>query len=349
MFEFAWPWLLILLPLPLLIRWLTPTASREEAALRVPFFALLAGLEGSGRRHAGRHWFQQILLVLVWFGCVTAAARPQWVGDPVQLPATGRDLLLAVDISGSMETPDMVLQNRNLQRIDVVKYVVGDFVKRRENDRLGLILFGSNAYLQAPLTFDRATVQTLLQEAQLGFAGQQTAIGDAIGLAIKRLRDRPESSRVLILLTDGANTAGEVEPRQAADLAKLAGVKIYTIGVGADEMIQQTMFGRRRVNPSADLDEGTLRYIAEQTGGVYFRARDPEELIEIYAELDRLEPIEQDDEVFRPINVLFHWFLAAALLASFLLALCHVGFRRPRQESDSVASAQTLTASRRSL
>src|SRR5690606_5617973 len=164
---------------------------------------------------ATRRWLQALVLSLIWLLCVAAAARPQWVGEPVQLSATGRDLLLAVDISGSMETPDMEVQNRNLQRIDVVKFVVSGFVKRRENDRLGLILFGSNAYLQVPLTFDRATVQTLLQEAQLGFAGQQTAIGDAIGLAIKRLRDRPESSRVLILLSDGANTAGEVDPRQA--------------------------------------------------------------------------------------------------------------------------------------
>lgn len=325
MFEFAWPLVFLTLPLPLLIYLMTPALQRQEAALRVPFFQQIAGLQQSGSNRTARHWLQRIVLGLIWLLCVASAARPQWVGDPVQLPATGRDLLLAVDISGSMETPDMVVQNRNLQRIDVVKFVVSDFVKRRENDRLGLILFGSNAYLQAPLTFDRTTVQTLLQEAQLGFAGQQTAIGDAIGLAIKRLRDRPESSRVLILLSDGANTAGEVDPRQAADLAKLAGVKIYTIGLGADEMIQQTLFGRRRINPSADLDEDTMRYIAQHTGGQYFRARNPEELVRIYAELDRLEPIEQDDEVFRPISALFHWPLAAALMLSFLLALGRVG------------------------
>lgn len=328
MFEFAWPWIFALLPLPLLVLWRVKPVAQRETALRVPFYGLLAGMAPGGRRHSGGSLLQKILLALVWCCCVAAAARPQWVGEPVQLPATGRDLLLAVDISGSMETPDMVVQNRNLQRVDVVKYVVGDFVKRRQNDRLGLILFGSNAYLQAPLTFDRNTVQALLQEAQLGFAGQQTAIGDAIGLAVKRLRERPESSRVLILLTDGANTAGEVDPRQAADLAKLAGVKIYTVGVGADEMIQQTIFGRRRVNPSADLDEPTLQYIAEQTGGAYFRARNPEELVQIYAELDRLEPIQQDDEVFRPVAALFHWFLAAALLASFLLALARLDWAR---------------------
>lgn len=332
MFEFSWLWIFLVLPLPLLVYWLAPPRSRQEAALRVPFFQQLAGLQQAGSIRPTRHWLQRLVLGLIWVLCVVAAARPQWVGDPVQLPATGRDLLLAVDISGSMETPDMVVQNRNLQRIDVVKFVVSDFVKRRESDRLGLILFGSNAYLQTPLTFDRITVQTLLQEAQIGFAGQQTAIGDAIGLAIKRLRGRPESSRVLILLSDGANTSGEVDPRQAADLAKLADVKIYTIGLGADEMIQQTMFGRRKINPSADLDEDTMRYIAEQTGGQYFRARSPEELVRIYAELDRLEPIEQDEQVFRPIDALFHWPLGAALLLSFLLALGRVGLPGVRRE-----------------
>lgn len=326
MFEFAWPLIFILLPAPLLVYWLVPALARQEVALRVPFFQQIAGLQQQQTARPGSRWWQLALLALVWLLCLGAAARPQWIGDAVQLPATGRDLLLAVDISGSMEIPDMVLQNRNLQRIDVVKFVIGDFVSRRENDRLGLILFGSNAYLQAPLTFDRQTVQTLLQEAQIGFAGQQTAIGDAIGLAIKRLRDRPESSRVLILLSDGANTAGEVDPRQAADLAKLSDVKIYTIGLGADEMIQQTLFGRRKIDPSADLDEDTMRYIAEQTGGQYFRARNPEELVRIYAELDRLEPIEQDDEMFRPVSALFHWPLGAALLLSFLLALSRVGW-----------------------
>lgn len=322
MLEFAWPWLFLLIPLPVLIYWLAPRREHQDIAVQVPFYGVLAqAMTPSSRGRLGSQWVHKLLLLLVWVLCVIAAARPQWIGDPIALPATGRDLLLAVDISGSMETPDMTLDGRNLQRIDVVKYVVSDFVERRQSDRLGLILFGSQAYLQAPLTFDRETVRELLQEAQLGFAGQQTAIGDAIGLAVKRLRDRPSDSRVLILLTDGANTAGEVEPRQAADLAKLAGIKIYTVGVGADEMVQQTLFGRRKINPSADLDEGTLRYIAEQTGGRYFRARNPQELIEIYGELDQLEPVEQNDATFRPINALYYWPLACAFILSLVLAL----------------------------
>lgn len=320
MLEFTWSWVFALTPLPLLVYFLAPRHEQQQVAVQVPFFQILAQAQSSGRGGANTQLLHKILLLLVWFACLAAAARPQWVGEAVNMPATGRDLLLAVDISGSMETPDMTIQGRDLQRVEVVKYVVADFVERRKSDRLGLILFGSQAYLQAPLTFDRQTVKELLLEAQLGFAGQQTAIGDAIGLAIKRLRDRPADSRVLILLTDGANTAGEVEPRQAADLAAQAGVKIYTVGVGADELVQQTLFGRRTVNPSADLDEGTLRYIAEQTGGQYFRARDPQELIEIYDELDQLEPIEQDDATFRPISALFYWPLALALVLSLLLA-----------------------------
>jgi Ca-activated chloride channel family protein len=247
------------------------------------------------------------------------------VGDPVAMPASGRDLLLGVDISGSMEIQDMQWQGDNYDRLSIVKAVVGDFVQRRQSDRLGLVLFGTHAYLQAPLTFDRTTVNQLLQEAQLGFAGEKTAIGDAIGLGVKRLRHRPQESRVMILLTDGANTAGQITPLKAAELAAKAKVKIYTIGIGADEMITPgifgSSFGARRVNPSADLDEATLKAIAEQTGGQYFRARSPEDLQVIYQELDKLEPIEQEAETFRPTQSLFYWPLGVALVLAGLLFL----------------------------
>jgi Ca-activated chloride channel homolog len=325
MFEFAWPWIFLLVPIPWLVTRFASVQEHQEAALRIPFFQHLATISDQPRLLRSPVWFNKALLVFIWFSCVTAAARPQWVGDPVPLEASGRDLLIAVDISGSMGTPDMQVGNRMFTRVEAVKFVVGDFVKRREQDRLGLVLFGSNAYLQAPLTFDRKAVKTFLEEAQLGFAGQGTAIGDAIGLAVKRLRERPADSRVIVLLTDGANTAGEVEPRKAAEMAKLAGVKIYTVGVGADEMIQETFFGARKVNPSADLDEGVLQHIATTTGGQYFRARNPEELAKIYAELDKLEPIEQDKENYRPIKSLFFWFLGLALTASFVLALASTG------------------------
>ena len=265
-----------------------------------------------------------VLLSLIWLLLVSAAARPQWLGEAVTLPSSGRDLLLAVDISGSMKTADMVVENQQIPRVLVVKYVVSDFIQRRTSDRIGLILFGTQAYLQAPLTFDKPSVEQLLQEAQLGFAGEKTAIGDAVGLAIKRLRDRPDSQRVLILLTDGANTAGEVSPRQAADLAKQAGIKIYTIGMGANEMtINQGFFSNfgRTINPSADLDEDTLQYMADTTGGRFFRATNPEQLQEIYALLDQLEPIEQEGEVLRPVSSLFFWPLAVAFFLSLGLPL----------------------------
>lgn len=332
MLQFDWPLVFLVLPVPILVYRLLPPARREEAALRVPFYADLAQLSGSHRAGGPRGKGYLVLLLLIWLSAVTAAAGPQWIGDPVRLPSSGRDLLLAVDISGSMETADMVLDGRQVNRITVIKAVVGEFVQRRKSDRLGLILFGTQAYLQAPLTFDRNTVNTLLQEARLGFAGEKTAIGDAIGLATKRLLERPEHSRVLILLTDGANTAGAIDPLQAAKLASQAKVKIYTIGLGADELVVPGIFGNsfgaRRVNPSIDLDEGTLRAIADETGGRYFRARDVQELASIYAELDVLEPAEQEAESFRPTEALFHWPLGLALMLSALAAVIHL--RPPR-------------------
>ncbi|VUD48725.1 hypothetical protein TDB9533_01291 [Thalassocella blandensis] len=324
MLQFEWLWVFFLLPLPLLCFLLLPRAKREEAALSVPFFkraeTVFASNEGFG---SSKNLINRLFLALIWLALLFAASKPLWVGDPIQIPASGRDLMLAVDLSDSMKKADMVVQGQQIARILIVKHVVGEFVKRRESDRIGLILFGTNAYLQAPLTFDKSTVKQLLDEAMLNMAGPNTAIGDAIGLAIKRLKDRPDSQRVLILLTDGANTAGEVSPRQAADLAKQAGLKIYTVGIGADEMmVRGGFFGgfNRRVNPSADLDEDTLTYIADTTGGRYFRARNPQELEQIYQEIDKLEPIEQEAEVFRPTKALYYWPLALAFALSLLLA-----------------------------
>jgi Ca-activated chloride channel family protein len=324
--ELLWPLMLLLLPLPWVVWRLIPAARTEDAALRAPFFDAWHELEqGSTRRQLAVNRAAPMFLILAWISLLLAASRPTWVGEPVTLPASARDLLLAVDISGSMQTADMRVGNDTATRVDAVKYVVGEFLQRRQGDRMGLILFGSNAYLQAPLTFDNRTVNRFLQEAQLGFAGRETAIGDAIGLAVKRLRKRPTESRVLILLTDGANTAGSVKPREAARLAGENNVRIYTIGVGADEMVTPgifgTSFGSRRVNPSADLDEAALADIARQTGGQYFRARDPAELAEIYRLLDALEPVDQDATTWRPRISLFHWPLAIAFLCSTLLAL----------------------------
>ncbi|VAW82533.1 Aerotolerance protein BatA [hydrothermal vent metagenome] len=316
--EFAWPWLLAALPLPLLALLLPRAASATPAALRFPFYA---ALQTSLQSHTGqRSRLRLALATLAWLLLVLAAARPQLIGETVHLPISGRSLMLAVDISGSMQTEDMQINGRQLSRLTAVKLVAGEFIEQRKGDRIGLILFGDQAYLQAPLTFDRSTVRTLLDEAQIGLAGKRTAIGDAIGLAIKRLRKEPASNRVLILLTDGTNTAGNVDPLKAADLAAREGVRIYTIGIGSSEMQVQTPFGIQRV-ATGDLDESSLKAIASKTNGRYFRARDTAQLAKIYALLDRIEPVSKDEQTWRPVDELYFWPLGAALLLSTLIAL----------------------------
>ncbi len=324
MIEFAWSGLFWLLPLPLLMRWLPAVASRQQAALRVPMMARFEQQALTGSPSGGRPLLL-LLALIAWALLLAAAARPGWVGEAVELPVSGRDLMLAVDLSGSMEAEDFVVQGQAINRLLATQIVAGEFIERRVGDRLGLILFGRNAYVQTPLTFDRKTVRTLLEEAAIGLAGKETAIGDAIGLAVKRLRNSTDEEAlersILILLTDGANTAGEVEPLKAAELAASAGLTIYTIGIGADEMIVRSLFGSQRVNPSRDLDEKTLNAIAETTGGRYFRARDTQGLNQIYSLIDELEPIARESKQFRPQRALFYWPLAAALLLAALVTL----------------------------
>lgn len=313
MFQLAWPWILLAIALPVAVVWLLPAASGStESALRVPFFLKVAAW--SDERSVHTHRWRLFIAACAWILLVLAAARPQWIGEPIALRISGRDLMLAVDLSGSMKRRDMQVGKDWVTRLDVVKQVAGEFIERRDGDRIGLILFGTRAYLQAPLTFDRPTVRTLLEEAVIGLAGEQTAIGDAIGLGVKRLRERPAHNRVLVLLTDGANTAGEVHPMDAARFAAKLGLKIYTIGVGADVAMMRRLYGTVRVNPSADLDEPTLAAIARATGGRYFRARQTDELVDIYRTLDELEPVISDDEQFRPTTELFYWPLALSLL-----------------------------------
>ena len=324
--QLAWPWLLAALPLPLLA-WLLPAVRAERrpaAALRFPFpHALQAAQSSSGASARGSRMLA-VLAVLAWMLLVVAAARPQQVGETVHLPVSGRSLMLAVDLSGSMQTPDMEVGGREASRLDAVKTLAGDFIERRGGDRIGLILFGDQAYVQAPLTLDRGTVRTLLDEAEIGLAGQRTAIGDAIGLAIKRLRDEPAGNRALVLLTDGASNAGSIDPLKAADLAAQDGVRIYTIGVGSDEVVLKGPFGLSQTVPG-DLDEATLEAIAHKTGGRYFRAADSASLAQIYAELDRIEPLSKDAQSWRPVDELYAWPLAGALLLSVLVALGRAG------------------------
>ena len=317
MFEFAWPWVFLLAPLPWLLRLLLPPADSGDAALRVGFLDELQALSGRRARAALPSWRQQAPLVLLWALLLCAAARPQWVGEPLPLPASGRDLLLAVDVSGSMDYADMQWDDEPISRLELVKRLLGDFIEGRRGDRVGLILFGSQAYLQAPLTFDRHTVRTWLDEAMIGIAGKNTAIGDAIGLAVKRLRQRPAQSRVLVLITDGANNGGEIDPMVAAQLAADEGVRIYAIGIGADPQ-QSGAFGSFGFS-ALDLDETSLRAITDVTGGEYFRARNQAELTQIELTLDRLEPVAQQPTLARPALALYAWPLALALLGSLLL------------------------------
>ncbi|EAQ97766.2 vWA domain-containing protein [Congregibacter litoralis] len=343
MITFLWPWMLLMLPLPWLVRRFAPPRTVERPALRAPFFRHWQSLADRDQQSivSTARRVPAVALWVIWLSLLLAAARPLWVGDAIELPNSGRDLMLAVDISGSMRVEDMQVGNRMARRIDAVKQLGSDFMSRRSGDRLGLILFGSRAYLQSPLSFDIQTVQRFLLEAQIGFAGQETAIGDAIGLAVKRLQERPASSRVLVLLTDGQDTASTVDPLEAANLAADLGVRIYTIGIGADSLtlpgLLGSPLGARTVNPSADLDESTLIEIARSTGGQYFRARDPEELATVYRLLDQLEPLEVEKALYRPQQSLSALPLLIAIVLSFALVIRYLWQHRAARSAAATA------------
>ena len=310
MIDFAWPWMLLCLPLPWLFARLLPAARPQGEALFLPFAASLAGDAAPAIRALPRA--RKVLFALVWLSLLAAAARPQWLGDPEAVPSTGRRLLLAVDVSGSMAIEDMA---GGYNRLQVVQKVAGNFIQRRRGDRVGLILFGTQPYLQAPLSADLATVGEFLNQAVVGVAGTQTAIGDAIGLAIKRLHEEGDKSggeTVLILLTDGSNTAGAMPPEQAAKLAAAAGLRIYTIGVGSSGEAGFFGFG----GGGGDLDEDTLKGIAQATGGEYFRATDADALQQVYARIDKMEPSAGREQWYRPSDEWFYWPLGLALLFS---------------------------------
>ncbi len=328
MMALAWPWTLALIPLPWMVRrWAPPVPATSGRAMKVPHFEEIMTLQSGQSIGRTRHGFSNSFwfAIIIWLTLLIAASRPQWIGEPVGLATSGRDLMLAVDLSGSMQIPDFSVNGQEVTRLEIVKAVAGEFIAGRTGDRLGLIVFGSQAYVQTPLTFDRDTVNAMLKETEIGLAGKETAIGDAIGLAVKRLKEQPEESRVLVLVTDGANTAGEISPIQAAALAKEKGIRIYTIGVGADRMEVQSFFGTQTVNPSRDLDEDTLRHLAQSTGGLYLRAKDAVGLTNVYKELDRLEPATTEIEMFRPRTELFMWPLGLALGLSCGMAVTFLG------------------------
>lgn len=310
MFHFAWPWMVLLAPLPWVLRRVLPATEPRGAALFVPMAADVSAA-GAGAPRTSRA--DGALFSAAWLLLILAAMRPQWLGAPVPVHTEGRQIILAIDCSGSMATEDM---GGGQSRLQVVQQVAGRFVSGRHGDQVGLILFGTRPYLQSPLTTDLGTVHRFLDEAVVGVAGPQTAIGDAIGLAIKTLRQDNRRARtrrqpLMILLTDGGNNAGVMPPLEAARLAAETGLRIDTIGVGA--AVHQTFFG---LSGNTDLDQQLLKKIAKITGGRYFRATDRGALRAVYRQIDRLEPVAGDQRWLRPSTEWFALPLALALLLS---------------------------------
>ena len=329
MFEFAWPWMFALLPLPLLVWWWLPPFRARQASVQIPFFERVANATGQTPQRGAvvlqRRAVQMIAASLIWILVVAALARPQWVGEPLTHEIAARDLILAVVISGSMDQRDFrAVDGQMLTRLEGVKRVIKDFIARRQGDRVALILFGTKAYVQVPFTQDLQTAEQLLEQTEVGMAGQQTAIGDTIGLAIKTLEKSTAKQKLLILLTDGNDTASRVPPEHAADIASQNDVVVYTIGVG-----DPAASGENRV------DLSVLQTVASTTHGQFFRAEDGAQLQAIYDDIDKLAPAKLDTQSWRPKLPLFQWPLGAALLLSLLtlwLGLLISSDWRPRKE-----------------
>jgi Ca-activated chloride channel family protein len=306
--ELGAPWALVLVVLPVAFALLLPPHRERQPALRVPFFQKVAGSLGrapeKGAVIPGKLVFQWLLAPLVFLLLVLSAARPELVEPPIRKTQSKRDLLLAVDISGSMNTPDFTdPQGRKIQRLDAVKLVLKDFIARREGDRLGLLVFGDAPHVQAPFTLDHALCLELLDEVAVGMAGQRTMLGDAVGLSIKLFDDSKAKQKVVVLLTDGNDTGSRVPPQKAAEIAKQHGITIHTVGIGDPA----TKGGEL-------VDTGTLEAIAKTTGGAHFLALDRKDLAGIYERIDAIEKREIETASYRPRRPLFFWPLGAAAL-----------------------------------
>lgn len=320
--SFAWPWLFALLPLPWLVRRRLPPRL-PAVALRVPARGDFAPPSAGGPlpRQPVCTGARRAALV-AWALLVIAAARPQWVGDAGPLPVSGRDLMIALDVSASMGTADLSLDAVPVERLHAARTLAADFVGRRDGDRVGLIVFGNQAYLHTPLTFDLAAVRAALAQTAVGLAGRETALGDAVALAAGRLSEFAGSDKVLILLTDGANTAGVLTPQQAAWIAARARLRIHVLHLGAPPRRDGTA-------PAApDADEELLRMVARQTAGTYHRATDYASLRDFYRSLDDIEPVERLVASLRPVRALHAWPLGAALALVVAMALARLRKRR---------------------
>jgi Ca-activated chloride channel homolog len=336
MLQFEYPWLFLLLLAPPAIWWLSPAYKEQRDALQVPYLQRLAGLTRQPPSKSavvlGRPRQLAVLLPVWWALIVVALARPVWLGDPIEKDEPTRDMMLLVDLSGSMDTQDFTdPQGRRATRLDAVKAVLGEFVERRKSDRLGLIVFGSQPYLQAPFTRDHRVVRELLSETRTGLAGVQTAIGDGIGLALKHFESSKARRRIGVLLTDGNDTSSTVPPKKAAEIAARRGVMIYTVAVG---------------NPDAAADDKvdleTLQTISRETGGRSFRAEDRRQLDEIYRTLDSLEPEKARTVSYRPRYPLFQWPAGTVLVTLLAYHLLAAGGSRVRSALGRRAQAEDV-------
>ena len=317
---FAWPWLMLAIPVPWVVRALLPARANPQPALRVPWGERLRRVASGGVLQASARGFPW-LAMLAWSLLCVAAARPLVLGPAVAPPQVGRDMMLAVDLSASMGEEDMELGGRVVDRLTAAKAVLADFLNRRVGDRIGLVVFGDRAFALAPLTLDRDSVRQQLDTSVVGLAGRATALGDAIGLSTKRLQQQRTEQRVLIVLTDGVNTAGVLEPDKAAQIARDSGVRIHAIAFGGDGGGALSVFGLQLPTGGDEVDEAGLQKIAKLTGGRFFRARDTQALAGIYAEIDALEPVKRQGQAVRPKIERYPWPLGLALAAGVLALL----------------------------
>ena len=326
MFSFAWPWMIVLAPLPLLVWAILRTPAKTQAVgepeISFPHIERLRNIFPSyATSRPRRNIWQTAILALLWLSLVGTMMRPQLVDQFTQVKSEGHDLMLAVDLSGSMHALDFATATDRVNRLDVIKAVVGKFVEEQKNDRIGLVLFGSSAYVRVPLTSDTTSVAKMLDNMEIGEAGDSTAIGDAIGLAVKNLRDRPAKSRVLILLTDGADNASTIPPLEATKLAAQYGIRIYTIGVGSNGPVPIPDQDGNIVIAQMVLDEGLLKQIADMTGGSYFRATDTTALESIYNKINQLEKTEAESHTYLIRKPLYRYPLGAGMAMLMLLSL----------------------------